>query len=61
LFFSGLTLPTRTECWLDDEFAGGLYGVALGEIFFGESMFHHVADASKVALWHLVDYLLKII
>jgi len=46
------------ECWLDDELAGGLYGVALGKIFFGESMFHHVTDASKVALWHLVDYLL---
>ncbi len=45
------------ECWLDDELAGGLYGVALGKTFFGESMFHHVTDASKVALWHLVDYL----
>lgn len=47
------------ECWLNDELAGGLYGVSLGKIFFGESMFHHVTDASKVALWYLVDYLLE--
>lgn len=47
------------ECWLNDELAGGLYGVALGKIFFGESMFHHVTDASKVALWYLVDFLLE--
>ena len=47
------------ECRLHDELAGGLYGVTLGKIFFGESMFHHVTDASKVALWHLVDYLLE--
>ena len=47
------------ECRLNDELAGGLYGVTLGKIFFGESMFHHVTDASKVALWHLVDYLLE--
>lgn len=42
------------ECWADDELAGGLYGVALGGAFFGESMFHRRADASKVALVHLV-------
>ena len=47
------------ECRLDGKLAGGLYGVALGKIFFGESMFHNVTDASKVALWHLVDYLLE--
>ncbi len=47
------------ECWLNDELAGGLYGVALGKIFFGESMFYYVTDASKVALWHLVDFLLE--
>ncbi len=47
------------ECRLDNELTGGLYGVALGKIFFGESMFHYVTDASKVALWHLVDYLQK--
>jgi leucyl/phenylalanyl-tRNA--protein transferase len=42
------------ECWHDGALAGGLYGVALGGAFFGESMFHRVRDASKVALVHLV-------
>ena len=45
------------EVWLDGRLAGGLYGVALGGAFFGESMFHRVTDASKVALWHLVRIL----
>ena len=45
------------ECWQDSRLAGGLYGVALGGAFFGESMFHHVRDASKVALVHLVRQL----
>ncbi len=38
------------EVWEDDRLAGGLYGVALGRVFFGESMFHQRPDASKVAL-----------
>jgi leucyl/phenylalanyl-tRNA--protein transferase len=42
------------ECWRDGQLAGGLYGVALGRIFFGESMFTRVTDASKVAFVHLV-------
>ena len=42
------------ECWRDDDLVGGLYGVSLGAAFFGESMFCRVADASKVALVHLV-------
>ncbi|MEM8486051.1 MAG: leucyl/phenylalanyl-tRNA--protein transferase [Bacteroidota bacterium] len=42
------------ECWLDGRLVGGLYGVAIGGAFFGESMFHHERDASKVALVHLV-------
>lgn len=42
------------EAWQDGALAGGLYGVALGGAFFGESMFHRVADASKVALAALV-------
>ena len=42
------------EAWLDGRLAGGLYGVALGGAFFGESMFHEVTDASKVALHALV-------
>lgn len=42
------------ETWLDDELVGGLYGLALGRAFFGESMFSRRSDASKVALVHLV-------
>jgi leucyl/phenylalanyl-tRNA---protein transferase len=42
------------EVYDDDVLVGGLYGVALGRAFFGESMFHRVRDASKVALVHLV-------
>jgi leucyl/phenylalanyl-tRNA---protein transferase len=42
------------ECWQHGQLAGGLYGVRLGGAFFGESMFHRVTDASKVALVHLV-------
>lgn len=42
------------EAWFDNELVGGLYGVALGAAFFGESMFHRARDASKVALVHLV-------
>jgi leucyl/phenylalanyl-tRNA--protein transferase len=42
------------EAWSGGELVGGLYGVALGGAFFGESMFSRVADASKVALAHLV-------
>ncbi|VFM97381.1 MAG: leucyl/phenylalanyl-tRNA--protein transferase [Candidatus Kentron sp. G] len=41
------------ECWKDGELAGGLYGVGLGGIFFAESMFTRVRDASKVALVEL--------
>lgn len=42
------------ECLQDGKLVGGLYGVAMGGAFFGESMFHRVRDASKVALVHLV-------
>ncbi len=45
------------ETWRGGQLVGGLYGVALGGAFFGESMFHHVTDASKVALVALVDRL----
>ena len=51
-------LAHSVESWLDGKLVGGLYGVSLGGVFFGESMFHLVSDASKVALWHLVDKLL---
>ncbi len=43
--------------WCGRELAGGLYGVALGGAFFGESMFYRVTDASKVALSALTDHL----
>tara|TARA_R110002096_G_scaffold100173_3_gene221950 strand:+ start:3779 stop:4384 length:606 start_codon:yes stop_codon:yes gene_type:complete len=43
------------EAWRNEELVGGLYGVALGGAFFGESMFSRATDASKVALVHLVD------
>ncbi len=43
------------ETWKNDSLAGGLYGVALGGVFFGESMFSRVRDASKVALVALVE------
>jgi leucyl/phenylalanyl-tRNA--protein transferase len=45
------------EAWRNNELAGGLYGVSLGGAFFGESMFHRVPDASKVALVALVERL----
>ena len=45
------------EAWQEGELAGGIYGVALGRFFFGESMFHRVTDASKVALVTLCRYL----
>lgn len=41
------------EVWQENTLVGGLYGVALGRIFFGESMFHRATDASKIALVHL--------
>lgn len=43
------------ECWCEGRLAGGIYGVAIGSVFFGESMFSRVADASKVALVHLCE------
>jgi len=45
------------EAWKDGQLVGGLYGVSLGAAFFGESMFHRVRDASKIALVHLVNRL----
>jgi leucyl/phenylalanyl-tRNA---protein transferase len=45
------------ETWIDGELAGGLYGVALGRMFYGESMFTRTPDASKIALAHLVRQL----
>lgn len=45
------------EAWHAGELAGGLYGVAIGKVFFGESMFSRISDASKVAFAHAVDFL----
>jgi len=45
------------ECWQKGELAGGIYGVAVGGLFAGESMFHRADNASKVALFHLVQHL----
>ena len=45
------------EAWQEGKLAGGLYGVAIGAAFFGESMFHRVTDASKIALAALVEQL----
>ncbi len=50
-------LAHSAECWRGSELAGGLYGIALGRGFFGESMFHRATDASKVALARLVERL----
>jgi len=52
LFARGLA--NSVEAWLDGRLVGGLYGIALGGAFFGESMFSTERDASKVALAHLV-------
>jgi leucyl/phenylalanyl-tRNA--protein transferase len=45
------------EAWQAGELAGGVYGVRIGGLFAGESMFHRVTDASKVALWAAVELL----
>ena len=45
------------ETWRGEELVGGVYGVAVGGLFAGESMFHRARDASKVALAYLVEYL----
>ncbi len=51
-------LAHSVECWLGSELVGGLYGVSIGGVFFGESMFSTARDASKVALVHLVARLI---
>ncbi|PKO46230.1 MAG: leucyl/phenylalanyl-tRNA--protein transferase [Betaproteobacteria bacterium HGW-Betaproteobacteria-22] len=47
------------ESWLNGQLVGGCYGVKIGRMFYGESMFHHVTDASKVAFVSLVEYLIN--
>lgn len=46
-----------SEAWLEGKLVGGCYGVIIGGMFYGESMFHHINDASKVAFVHLVTCL----
>ncbi|CDG81820.1 leucyl/phenylalanyl-tRNA--protein transferase [Janthinobacterium agaricidamnosum] len=46
-----------SELWLDGELVGGAYGVSIGRMFYGESMFARVSDGSKIALVHLVRFL----
>jgi len=45
------------ETWIDGQLAGGLYGFSIGKMFYGESMFAHATDASKIALAHLAGFL----
>lgn len=45
------------ETWVDETLVGGLYGIAIGKMFYGESMFSHATDASKIALAHLARFL----
>lgn len=52
-----LGVAHSVESWRDGKLVGGLYGMALGRVFFGESMFSRESDASKVALAHLARFL----
>ncbi|MFZ2311129.1 MAG: leucyl/phenylalanyl-tRNA--protein transferase [Methylobacter sp.] len=52
-----LGIAHSAEAWLNGELVGGLYGIALGQVFFGESMFHTKTDASKVVFATLVEQL----
>ncbi len=45
------------ECWQDSKLVGGIYGVSVNALFAGESMFHRASNASKVALFHLIEHL----
>ncbi|WP_108650411.1 leucyl/phenylalanyl-tRNA--protein transferase [Dongshaea marina] len=47
------------ECWDQDTLIGGLYGVSVGQLFCGESMFHLRQDASKLAIWGLCQHFIK--
>jgi leucyl/phenylalanyl-tRNA--protein transferase len=46
-----------SELWRNDELVGGAYGICIGRMFYGESMFARVTDASKIALAYLVEFL----
>lgn len=53
LFLQGKALSV--ECWYENKLVGGIYGVKLGNIFYGESMFSKMKDASKVAIHHICN------
>ena len=55
----GAGFAHSVETWMGGELAGGLYGVAIGRVFFGESMFTRATDASKLALAHLARQLVR--
>jgi len=57
LHSAGFALSAET--WLNEKLVGGCYGVKIGNMFYGESMFHHATDASKVAFVSLVEHLKK--
>ena len=52
-----LSFAISAESWQDGKLVGGCYGIKIGRMFYGESMFHHVTDASKVAFVHMVNHL----
>lgn len=54
-----LGIAHSVEAYHEGQLVGGLYGIAIGKVFFGESMFHKKNDASKVAFWYLVEKLLE--
>lgn len=52
-----LGVAHSVETWIDGQLVGGLYGLAIGRMFYGESMFSHATDTSKIAIAHLARYL----
>lgn len=52
-----LGIAHSVETWIDGKLVGGLYGLAIGHMFYGESMFSHISDASKIAAAHLARFL----
>lgn len=54
-----LGVAHSVETWIDGKMAGGLYGLSIGGMFYGESMFSHITDASKIAAAHLARFIEK--
>lgn len=57
IYMHGLGYAWSAEAWVNGELAGGLYGLRMGKVFFGESMFSHVSNASKYAFIRYVQQL----